>query len=85
MPAMMDHFPSWHIERQCNGKAGTMDIVDKLREKPYRRATETDDAAKIRRQREREEGADEIERLRARILDLEVEAEVAEHSGGYGV
>lgn len=49
-----------------------MSIVKTLREKPYRRAAETEDEAKLRRQREREEGADEIERLRARVNELEL-------------
>ena len=50
------------------------DIVERLRERPSRHAAETEDQAKARRQREREEGADTIatlsatnERLRAAL------------------
>lgn len=49
------------------------DIVERLRERPCRYANETEDQAKERRQREREEGANEIDRLRAEVkaaLDL---------------
>ncbi len=41
------------------------DIEKKLREKPYRLASETEDQAKIRRQEERIEGADRIAELEA--------------------
>jgi hypothetical protein len=40
-------------------------IAAKLRERPYRLAKETEDEAAVRRMREREEGATEIERLTA--------------------
>jgi len=43
------------------------DIVERLRERPSRYASETEEQAKERRQREREEGAAEIERLRAAL------------------
>jgi F0F1-type ATP synthase membrane subunit b/b' len=46
------------------------DIVERLRERPSRHAAETEDQAKERRQREREEGAAEIERLRAALEDV---------------
>jgi len=45
------------------------DIVDRLRERYYRRASESNDEARIRRQRERDDAADEIERLRERLAD----------------
>jgi hypothetical protein len=41
------------------------DIVERLRERPSRHAAETEDQAKERRQREREEAADTITTLRA--------------------
>jgi hypothetical protein len=41
------------------------DIVERLRERPSRHAAETEDQAKERRQREREEAADTIATLRA--------------------
>lgn len=47
------------------------DIVERLRERPCRYATETEDDAKNRRQQEREEAADEIERLRAALREAE--------------
>ena len=40
-------------------------IAAKLRERHWRAGTETNDEARVRRQREREEGAAEIERLTA--------------------
>jgi hypothetical protein len=43
------------------------DIVEKLRERPSRHAAETEDQAKERRQREREEAADTITTLRAKV------------------
>lgn len=39
------------------------DIVERLRQRPWRSAAENDYEAKERRQREREEGADEITAL----------------------
>lgn len=45
-------------------------IAAKLRERHWRAGTETNDEARVRRQREREEGAAEIERLTARVEDL---------------
>ena len=47
------------------GKEPKMDIVERLRQRPYRMASEHEDQAKERRQAEREEGAAEIETLRA--------------------
>ena len=41
------------------------DIVERLRERPSRYASETEEQAKERRQREREKGADTITTLRA--------------------
>lgn len=41
------------------------EIVKKLRERHWRAGGESNDEANARRQREREEGADEIERLTA--------------------
>ena len=46
-------------------------IAAKLRERHWRAGTETNDEARVRRQREREEGAAEIERLTARVEELE--------------
>ena len=46
------------------------DIEKKLREKPYRLASETEDQAKIRRQEERIEGADRIAELESLIKDI---------------
>ena len=46
------------------------DIVERLRQRPWRSAAENDYEAKERRQREREEGADEITALRAEVEDL---------------
>lgn len=43
------------------------DIVERLRERPCRYASETEDQAKERRQNERCEAAAEIERLRAAL------------------
>ena len=43
------------------------DIAKILRERPVRYASETQDEMQIRRQREREQGADEIEKLRAAL------------------
>jgi hypothetical protein len=47
------------------------DIVERLRERPWRHGGETEIGAKERRQREREEAADEITRLTARVAELE--------------
>lgn len=46
------------------------DIVERLRERPCRYATETEDDAKNRRQQEREEAADEIDQLRAALREI---------------
>jgi hypothetical protein len=43
----------------------TDDLVKRLREKPYRQASETEEQAKLRRQTEREAAADRIEALTA--------------------
>ena len=42
-------------------------IVEVLRERPFRYGSESSDQMQIRRQKERENGADEIERLRAAL------------------
>lgn len=46
------------------------DIVEKLRERPWRHGGETEIGAKERRQREREEAADEITRLTEEVERL---------------
>ncbi len=43
------------------------DIVDVLRQRPFRRASESQDEMRVRRQAERDRGAEEIERLRVRV------------------
>jgi hypothetical protein len=45
------------------------DVISKLRERPYRLASETSDDMKIRRQREREEAADAYQSLANRYDD----------------
>lgn len=61
-------------------------IAAKLREVHWRAGWETDDGARVRRQREREEGADEIERLSAEVEKLRAALEeidsISVHSGG---
>lgn len=54
------------------------DVVSKLREKPFRRAFETEDQAKIRRQAEREVGANAIEHLRIENAKLREQLDRAE-------
>ena len=44
-----------------------IDLVERLRERPSRYASETEEQAKERRQREREEAADRIEKLEAAL------------------
>lgn len=46
------------------------DIVERLRETYWRAASETNDEAKVRRQRERDEAASEIERLRMALRQV---------------
>ena len=46
------------------------DIAERLREPPHRLAHETEDQAKIRRQREREEAADLIDYLRSQVSEF---------------
>lgn len=45
------------------------DIAERLRERPFRYAHETEDQMKIRRQREREEAADLIDHLRNQVTE----------------
>ena len=47
------------------------DLVKRLRERPWRGGGESNDDAAIRRQKEREAGADLIEPQTARIAELE--------------
>ena len=47
------------------------DLKERLRERPSRYASETEEQAKERRQRDREEAADRIERLE-KIIDVAV-------------
>ena len=47
------------------------EIVKTLRERAFRYGAEANDQMQIRRQKEREDGADEIERLRAIIRAFE--------------
>jgi predicted RNase H-like nuclease (RuvC/YqgF family) len=51
-------------------------IVEKLRERPHRLMSETDEECKARRQREREEGAAEIERLTKALAEAERQIEL---------
>ena len=53
-------------------------IAAKLRERHWRAGTETNDEARVRRQREREEGAAEIERLTAENERLRKELDEAQ-------
>ena len=46
------------------------DLVERLRERPSRYASETEEQAKERRQQEREEAADRIEQLEAALKPL---------------
>lgn len=46
------------------------DIVDRLRERPSRYASETEEQAKERRQQEREEAAARIEKLEAALRGI---------------
>jgi hypothetical protein len=55
------------------------DIVERLRERPSRHAAETEDQAKERRQREREEAADTITTLRAEVERLGKKLNVARY------
>ena len=47
----------------------TDNLVKRLREKPYRQASETEEQAKLRRQTEREAAADRIEALIAQLAE----------------
>jgi hypothetical protein len=55
------------------------DIVERLRERPSRYASETEEQAKERRQQEREEGADTIATLRAEVERLGKKLNVARY------
>lgn len=61
------------------------DIVEKLRERPYRLMSETDEECKARRQREREEAADTIATLRAEVERLKIENIQMQAALGYGI
>ena len=52
------------------------DIATVLRETPVRYGNESEDQSKVRRQREREAGAAEIDRLRAEVAALKAHPEI---------
>ena len=56
-------------------------LVKRLREKPYRLGGESNEAAALRRQKEREDGADLIETQSARIAELEAALATARREG----
>ena len=65
---------------------GTTDILDKLLKHGARMGTrDPNDYTAFLSVTEVMEAANEIQRLREKVADLEAELEILEHSGGYGV